>query len=601
MKQAMMYLLAAVSALVLSACGGGGGGGSAPDSAAEPTLSFAQVKLFRFNWSDVDGATHYRLLENPDGVSGFSQVGTDIPAGTGQYDHEVPLHARVNARYILQSCNAAGCTDSSELSVSGTLAEAVGYFKAFNTGAEDRFGHALALSADGNTLAVGAPYEDSNAIGIDGDINDNSAPYSGAVYVFVRNGEGSWVRQAYVKASNTDSGDNFGWSVALSADGDTLAVGADNEDSNATGINGNQSDDSATSAGAVYVFSRSGSAWSQQAYIKASNPDSSDWFGWSVALSADGDTLAVGARYESSKASGINGDQNDNSSDSAGAVYVFSRSGSAWSQQAYVKASNTGAGDQFGYAVVLSDDGATLAVSARDERSNATGINTGDQSDDSAEYSGAVYVFGRTGNSWSQQAYVKASNTDPYDRFGVALALSADGNTLAVGADGEASNATGINGSQTNDSAPQSGAVYVFTRINGSWSQHAYIKASNTEGADFFGRAVALSADGNSLAVGAYGEDSIATGIDGNIFGNNASYAGAVWVFIRDGAGNWVQQAYVKSSNTDASDNFGKAVALSADGDTLAVGAVGEDGNATDIGGNQSDDSAAQAGAVYLY
>ncbi len=424
MKQAMMYLLAAVSALVLSACGGGGGGGSAPDSAAEPTLSFAQVKLFRFNWSDVDGATYYRLLENPDGVSGFNQVGTDIPAGTGQYDHEVPLHARVNARYILQSCNAAGCTDSSELTVSGTLAEAVGYFKAFNTGAEDRFGHALALSADGNTLTVGAPYEDSNAIGIDGDINDNTAPYSGAVYVFVRNGAGSWVRQAYVKASNTGEGDEFGSAVALSADGNTLAVGADGEASNATGINGNQSDDSATSAGAVYVFSRSGSAWSQQAYIKASNSDSSDWFGWSVALSADGDTLAVGARYESSKASGINGDQNDDSSDSAGAVYVFSRSGSAWSQQAYVKASNTGAGDQFGYAVVLSDDGATLAVSARDERSNATGINTGDQSDDSAEYSGAVYVFGRTGNSWSQKAYVKASNTDPHDRFGVALALS---------------------------------------------------------------------------------------------------------------------------------------------------------------------------------
>jgi len=176
-----------------------------------------------------------------------------------------------------------------------------------------------------------------------------------------------------------------------------------------------------------------------------------------------------------------------------------------------------------------------------------------------------------------------------------------DGNTLAVGADGEASNATGINGSQTDDSAPQSGAVYVFTRINGSWSQHAYIKASNTESGDFFGRAVALSADGNSLAVGAYGEDSIATGIDGNIFGNNASYAGAVWVFIRDGAGNWVQQAYVKSSNTDASDYFGKAVALSADGGTLAVGAIYEGSYATDIGGNQSDDSAGQAGAVYLY
>ncbi|MDW8312587.1 MAG: FG-GAP repeat protein, partial [Burkholderiales bacterium] len=131
-------------------------------------------------------------------------------------------------------------------------------------------------------------------------------------------------------------------------------------------------------------------------------------------------------------------------------------------QQAYVKASNTGAGDWFGWSVALSGDGNTLAVGARLEDSSATGVN-GDESNDSAFDSGAVYVFVRSGTTWSQQAYIKASNTEEWDVFGSSVALSSDGNTLAVGAPWEDSNATGVNGDQSNDSASGSGAVYVFT------------------------------------------------------------------------------------------------------------------------------------------
>ncbi|EHL21181.1 Integrin alpha beta-propellor repeat-containing protein [Acidovorax sp. NO-1] len=151
----------------------------------------------------------------------------------------------------------------------------------------------------------------------------------------------------YFKASNTGAGDLFGYSVALSGDGTTLAVGAYREDSNATGANGDQGDNSAVDAGAVYVFTRVGSTWSQQGYVKASNTDANDFFGTSLALSGDGNTLAVGATGEDSNATGINGDPVDNSATLAGAVYVFTRSGSTWSQQAYVKASNTGAEDRF--------------------------------------------------------------------------------------------------------------------------------------------------------------------------------------------------------------------------------------------------------------
>ena len=314
--------------------------------------------------------------------------------------------------------------------------------------------------------------------------------------------------QAYVKASNTGAGntdltDQFGRSVALS--GDTLAVGARGEDSAATGINGNQNDDSASSAGAVYVFTRTAGVWSQQAYVKASNTGSSDQFGYSVALS--GDTLAVGAR-------------------GAGTVYVFTRTAGVWSQQASLKASNTMVGDGFGESVALFGD--TLTVGAIGESSDATGIN-GDQTNNNAFGAGAVYVFTRTAGVWSQQAYMKASNTGSSDQFGWSVALSGD--TLAVGAFLEGSDATRINGDQTNNNAPASGAVYVFTRTGTTWSQQAYVKASNTGSGDFFGRSVALS--GDMLAVGASFERSAATGIDGNQNDNSVIGAGAVYVYAK--------------------------------------------------------------------
>src|SRR5262245_44865460 len=223
-------------------------------------------------------------------------------------------------------------------------------------------------------------------------------------------------------------------------------------------------------------------AWKQVAYVKASNPRAGAQFGYAVALSADGRTLAVGAQMEESAATGVNGNQNDHSVFSAGAVYVYARTGDRWAQQAYVKASNPGADDQFGFAVALSADGSTLAVSAPFEDSAATGIN-GNQADNSMANSGAVYVFTRSGNAWSQQAYVKASNTgapDEGDQFGYSIALSSDGNTLVVGAIGEDSNATGINGDQNSEGAQNSGAAYVFTRSGSTWSQQAYRSEEHT-------------------------------------------------------------------------------------------------------------------------
>jgi hypothetical protein len=494
------------------------------------------------------------------------------------------------------------------VSVVGSLVEAVGYFKASNTDAEDELGFSVALSEDGSTLVVGAPKEDSSATGVGGNEADDSMLDSGAVHVFVRDGMGQWSQQAYVKASNPGVEDYFGWSVALSGDGNTLVVGAPQEDSNATGIDGDQLDDAVSSAGAVYVFVRDGMGqWSQQAYVKASNAQAADQFGISVASSSDGDTLAVGAPGEASSATGIDGNQADDSASGSGAVYVFVRDGvDQWSQQAYVKASNAGAADQFGTSVASSNDGDTLAIGAWGEASSATGID-GDQADDSAGLSGAAYVFVRDGmDHWSQQAYVKASNTEGEDEFGASIVLSGDGDTLAVGATGEDSKSLGINGDQ-GDRDPDyysTGAAYVFVRDGGGqWSQQAYVKASNTGRRDRFGASLDLSNDGDLFVVGAWREEGNAVGVGGNEQNDTAPGAGAVYVFARDGLDEWSQQAYVKASNnTDPwGIYFGISSALSGDGNTLAVGAHEEMSNATGIGGDQADASANDAGAVYVY
>ncbi|MEQ5836246.1 FG-GAP repeat protein [Marinobacter sp. NFXS9] len=493
------------------------------------SLSIESVKTFRFDWADVAGATEYRLLENPDGMSGFTQAGEAIEPGTETLGLTVPLYARVNAQYILQACNAGGCVDSDTLSVSGHLVSGIGYVKASNTDAGDLFGVAVSLSADGTTLAVGAYFEDSAAKGVNQDQDDNSADNSGAVYVFAREA-GTWSQQAYLKASNTDAGDGFGYAVSLSADGATLAVSAMGEASAAQGVNQDQDDNSADDAGAVYVFTRESGTWSQQAYLKASNADASDAFGNSVSLSAGGATLAVGAFHERSADRGVNADGSDNSAAEAGAAYVFVRDAGNWSQQAYLKPSNMDAHDAFGAAVSLSADGNTLAVGANWEEGGMTGVNA-NESDNSADSSGAAYVFIRDSDTWTQQAYLKASNTDADDEFGDAISLSADGDTLAVGANQEASVATGVDNDQNDNSAYYAGAVYVFTREAGTWSQQVYLKASNTDAGDSFGRAVSLNSDGTTLAVGAYSESSAATGVNDDQSDNSAGGAGAAYLF----------------------------------------------------------------------
>jgi hypothetical protein len=385
------------------------------------------------------------------------------------------------------------------------------YLKASNRDADDQFGFAVALSADGATLAVSAPYEDSRATGVNGDQTDNSMKNSGAVYVFTRTGR-RWLQQAYIKASNTgenDEGDQFGYSIALSGDGAVLAVGAIGEDSAATGVNGNQADNSATGSGAVYLFNRSGAMWMQQAYVKSSLARPNVMFGYSVALDRNASTLAVG-EFDADRG--------------RGALYMFGHSGSVWTQQARLQASNAEPQDSMGCWVSISDDGNTVAAGSLDEDSLLTGVQPPDKgaNDEATDTSaGAAYVFVRAGGTWTQQAFIKATNAGKEDWFGVRLALSGDGNTLAVSAPNEGGGSKGINGKQDDRTAPQSGAVYVYLRSGAAWSPHAYIKASNAAEYDELGSAVALNRDGRLLAAGAHFQD------------GGVTDSGAVYVYSR--------------------------------------------------------------------
>lgn len=465
------------------------------------------------------------------------------------------------------------------------------YLKATNTGAGDAFGTSIAISGD--TAVVGAPLEDSNATGVDGDQANDDTPNSGAAYVFVRVG-GVWIQQAYLKASNTGIsnvfGDLFGSSVAIS--GDTIVVGAPFEDSNGIGVDGDQASNSATHAGAAYVFVRNGGVWTQQAYLKASNTGALDQFGNAVAIA--GDTIVVTANLEDGHAVGVNGDQGSNAASEAGAAYVFVRSEGIWSQEAYLKASNAGASDSFGDSVSLS--GETLVVGASREASSAAGVNR-DEADNSAQNAGAAYVFVRNGNVWTQQAYLKASNTETGDRFGTSVSVS--GHTAVVGAPSESSASTGANGDQADNSAQNAGAAYVFARDGNAWTQQTYLKASNTIPGlndEVFGIAVAIR--GDVVAVGAVLEDSDATGVNGDQSNDSASDSGAVYAFARTD-GNWTQRAYLKASNTGTQDQLGFSLAVS--DTTVIVGAFGEDSAAVGANGDQSSNAASESGAAYTY
>jgi hypothetical protein len=358
-------------------------------------------------------------------------------------------------------------------------------------------------------------------------------------------------------------------------------------------VDGNQADNSHGSAGAAYIFTRTGTTWTQQAYLKAGNgPSTSDYFGSAVAVS--GNTVVIGARGEDGSGTGDD-PASDELADSSGAAYVFTRAGSAWSQQAYLKASNTGADDGFGASVGISGD--TLLVGAPGEDGGGQGIDPA--SDERETDSGAAYVFTRIGTTWTEQSYIKSFNSGSGHLFGTSVAISAD--TAVVGAPGETGANIGV-GSQPFGRSQDAGAAYIFERSSDNWEQTSYLKRCNPRGiysAPEFGCSVAIS--GNTVVVGEMHECSSGKGINPpfeDASGLNSVWlTGAAYVFVRNG-NVWDKQAYLKASNTSSGDFFGSAVAVS-DG-SVVVGAANEDGGGSGVN-PVSDELGLDAGAAYVY
>ena len=322
------------------------------------------------------------------------------------------------------------------------------------------------------------------------------ADQAGSAYVFVRNGN-SWSEEAKLLASDAALGAHFGVSVALS--GDTALVGANLADAAGKPF-----------AGAAYVFVRSGTTWSEQARLLASDASQYDTFGSSVAL-GDG-TALVGAP-------GVEHD----GVPSAGSVYVFSGAGALWSEQTRLSATDASARG-FGAAIALAGDAAVIGA--------PWGVPNG-----------SAYLFERNGTTWTPQAKIVPPDGQDGAVFGSAVAVS--GHTAVLGAPGD-----------DHGSVIQAGTAYVF-----DWADGARWTASDAASGDLFGTAVALS--GDSAIVGAPCIDL-----------GTASGTGSAYVFVRNG-GAWFEQAKLTASDAAPGDMFGQSVALS--GDTAVVGSLRDD------------------------
>jgi hypothetical protein len=257
---------------------------------------------------------------------------------------------------------------------------------ASDAAADDQFGISVAISSDGSTLVVGADKENTSP-------NTNN----GAAYVFTRSGS-TWTEQAKLLASDAATDDQFGISVAISSDGNTVIVGSYLEDTSPNGANG-----------AAYIFTRTAGVWTQQQKLLASDIDSGDRFGISVSISADGNTALIGAYLENTTVT-------DN-----GAAYIFTRSGSTWTEQAKLVALDRASNDEFGSSVAISADGLTAIIGAPKENTTAT-----DQ--------GAAYVFVFSG-TWTEQAKLVALDAAEDDYFGNSVDISSDGNTAVINSD----------------------------------------------------------------------------------------------------------------------------------------------------------------------
>lgn len=525
------------------------------------------IKLLRFSWPAAARAAYYRLMESRDGGATFAQVDGNI-TGTA-HDYYAPLHLLFDARYRIDACNAAGCTPSSAIDPGNTVADAIGYFKAPEPSVNTQLvGYSVAISGDGDTLAI-ASFANSG----------NFEPDNFAIKPVVRIynlRDKHWFLTTTLLVPSEQQWSRFGSTLDFDHDGITLAVGApgDTESGNTSAGSAKQG------SGRVYVFHHDTDAWRLQSTIKAPYPDVVSRFGVEVEMSADGNTLAIGSPWYEHPLF----DYPPNDLEYIGGAFIYVRSGGVWTKEAYLRPSLSDAEQDCGYAIALSGDGNLAAVGCPDAEPN--------KSTDGGS-PGRVALFGRTMNNWTE--VLSLASPVPVvvgnDFFGKSLAMSGDGRTLAV--------------ANENKEGPEygTGEIYLYRFLESGMQQFTLSPAAPVHG--YFGWEMALTADGSLLAVAAPWTP--VNGLDG---------AGEVRLYRSDEAFAWhaLGQPLIGTPlvynddwwNRDTSNQtFGREMSMSADGNTLAVTAFGD--HSTIAGfhplGNITVDGAGEhhGGAVYLH
>jgi len=532
---------------------------SAPSFAALPAAPQvtvgADLKQLVFDWNSVAGATSYQLWYKASASAAFTAVGSPIAPPQHHARVSVSVH-KLNwqqARYKVAACNASGCRHSAEIPVQNLMLDAIGYFKASNTGADDQFGRGIVVSADGKTLVVSTPNEDRGATGVNGNQADDSMMNAGAVYVF-RRGSNGWRQEAYLKPDTVTTEQSFGHgspldyqALAVNANGTLIAVGAPGEKQNGYSF-----------VGKAYIFGRaSNGTWSQRQKLGSPAPIARDYlfFGEAVDMSEDGNTLRV---LELKERDGEGNRQGEN--------HIYVRSGGTFMYQTTLTIPHNEV--DFCSSGKLSGDGKTLVqyclsygpeghrvvtwkrgTTGWTQLPNTLPVLNGVSMeialsgaatrlafrDSSHAFSSNVRVFGWNGTAWVEEAIIETpAGTDTgYSTWGKALAFDRSGNTLAIGDYNSAAGGTGVSDT-IQLTGPMGGAVFLYARTSNAtnrWAFRKQIKAPNAEDADGFGLRIAFCGTSAVLAIGAMWESSAATGVDGNQLDNSVPAAGAVYLY----------------------------------------------------------------------
>jgi trimeric autotransporter adhesin len=409
---------------------------------------------------------------------------------------------------------AAGCGDNIAVTAPDAAPDAplpapvfaqTAYIKSTRPIHDAHFGK-LGLSGNGDTLVVAQPdsvsvYANDGTWRVAGELLPAGATFGFGTCVAISS-DGSTIAVGAENSVSLFRSDGTAWiadarllggavSVALSSDGSTLVVGSRN---------------ASTDVGTVRTYQRAENAWSELTPLFGGSDDFG--FARSLAVAPDGSVLAATA-YRTSANDSV--------------VHVFARNGVTWVRRATLAAPDQRPSAGFGISISCSARCETIAIGA-DQPPPMLGAP-------GMEGTGVAFVFEGDGTAWTPTATLTASNADIGDRFGVSLAIAADGSTIVVGAQSETSAATGIGGDAANNGVPYAGAAYVFRRHGAGWPQVLYLKGSNTESLDLFGSMVAVANDGTTIVVAAQYENGGSSGVDGDQSDNSQPYAGAAYAF----------------------------------------------------------------------